>query len=167
MNSTGRIVNLVNPTNAQDAATKSYVDTKFNNVPTPTNTQDAANKGYVDTSIPIGGIIMWSGTIASIPTNWRLCNGSNGTPNLTNRFIIGASIDAATSWTGGSANITKAHSDIEGYNLVQGGSKNAVVVSHNHGITEGNGGQGHLHTMNNGMGVPYTTDTGFLTSGDG
>ena len=49
MNSTGKIVQLVNPTANQDAATKSYVDTKFNNVPTPTNTNDAANKGYVDT----------------------------------------------------------------------------------------------------------------------
>ena len=49
MNSTGKIVQLVNPTANQDAATKFYVDTKFNNVPTPTSTNDAANKGYVDT----------------------------------------------------------------------------------------------------------------------
>ena len=40
--------------------------------------------------IPVGGIIMWSGTIASIPTGWALCNGSNGTPDLRNRFIVGA-----------------------------------------------------------------------------
>lgn len=40
---------------------------------------------------PVGGIIMWSGTVASIPNTWALCNGQtvNGrtTPNLTNRFI--------------------------------------------------------------------------------
>ena len=40
--------------------------------------------------IPLGGIIMWSGTIASIPSGWALCNGSNGTPDLRNRFIVGA-----------------------------------------------------------------------------
>jgi len=49
MSSLGKIVQLLNPSNAQDAATKSYVDTKFTTVPTPTNTNDAANKGYVDT----------------------------------------------------------------------------------------------------------------------
>jgi hypothetical protein len=40
--------------------------------------------------IPVGGIILWSGSIASIPTGWALCNGSNGTPNLMDKFIIGA-----------------------------------------------------------------------------
>jgi len=40
--------------------------------------------------IPVGGIIMWSGTIANIPTGWALCNGSNSTPDLRNKFIVGA-----------------------------------------------------------------------------
>lgn len=39
---------------------------------------------------PIGGIIMWSGSIASVPTNWALCDGTNSTPNLTDRFVVGA-----------------------------------------------------------------------------
>ena len=41
-------------------------------------------------TIPVGGIILWSGSIVSIPTGWALCNGSNGTPNLTDKFIVGA-----------------------------------------------------------------------------
>ena len=45
--------------------------------------------------VPSGGIIMWSGTIASIPTGWYLCNGSNSTPDLRNRFIVGAVADSA------------------------------------------------------------------------
>ena len=44
-------------------------------------------------NVPVGGIILWSGLIASIPTNWALCNGSNGTPDLRNRFIVGTAVD--------------------------------------------------------------------------
>lgn len=41
-----------------------------------------------NSNVPSGGIIMWSGTIASIPTGWSLCDGSNGTPDLTDKFIV-------------------------------------------------------------------------------
>ena len=51
---------------------------------------------------PIGGIIMWSGSIASIPANWALCNGSSGTPDLRNKFIVGAGSTYAVAATGGS-----------------------------------------------------------------
>ena len=47
----------------------------------------------IPSSFPSGGIIMWSGSIATIPTGWYLCDGNNGTPNLTNRFIVGANAD--------------------------------------------------------------------------
>ena len=50
-------------------------------------------------TIPVGGIIMWSGTIANIPTGWALCNGSSSTPDLRNRFIVGATSDASTGVT--------------------------------------------------------------------
>ena len=139
MNSSGKIVNLVNPSNNQDAATKNYVDT----------------------SIPIGGIIMWSGTIASIPSNWKLCNGTNGTPDLRNRFIIGASIDATTTGTGGSDGVTKAHTEIEGNTLVTGGTKDAAVVSHNHsGFTNsGNNDGNHSHAIAPVSGTSFTINT--------
>jgi len=50
-------------------------------------------------TIPVGGIIMWSGSIANIPTGWALCNGSSSTPDLRNRFIVGATSDASTGRT--------------------------------------------------------------------
>ena len=89
-------------------------------------------------SIPTGGIIMWSGSIASIPAGWALCNGLNGTPNLQDRFVIGA----------GSA-----------YGVgVTGGSKDAIVVSHTHtqeahshtATTDSAGA--HTHTISSGHG---------------
>ena len=39
--------------------------------------------------LPVGMISMWSGAIGSIPTGWQLCDGTNGTPNLKGRFIVG------------------------------------------------------------------------------
>ena len=41
-------------------------------------------------SLPSGLIVSWYGLLADIPAGWILCNGSNGTPNLNNRLIIGA-----------------------------------------------------------------------------
>ena len=42
-----------------------------------------------------GMILMWSGTIASIPSGWAFCDGSNGTPDLRNMCIVGASVDVS------------------------------------------------------------------------
>jgi len=67
--------------------------------------------------IPIGGIIIWSGSTGSVPDGWALCNGSNGTPNLQDRFVVGAGSGYAVDATGGSAD--------------------AVVVRHNHSLSGG------------------------------
>ena len=37
-----------------------------------------------------GMIMMWSGMVSNIPSSWALCDGRNGTPNLTERFIVAA-----------------------------------------------------------------------------
>ncbi len=44
-------------------------------------------------SVPKGVIVMWSGRIADIPPGWALCDGTNGTPDLRDRFIVGARQD--------------------------------------------------------------------------
>lgn len=53
------------------------------------------------TSVPAGAIIMWSGSIGSIPTGYVICNGSNGTPDLRDRFVVGAGNTYAVGNTGG------------------------------------------------------------------
>ena len=57
-------------------------------------------------TIPAGLISMWSGSIGSIPSGWYLCDGSNGTPNLTDRFVIGAGSTYAVNGTGGASTAT-------------------------------------------------------------
>jgi len=73
---------------------------------TPTVATDAVTKGYVDARIPAGVIVAWSGAIVDIPTGWLLCNGSSGTPDLRDRFIVGAGSSYAVGASGGSATHT-------------------------------------------------------------
>lgn len=46
-----------------------------------------ANETAIANYLPIGAIIMFSGTVAEIPDGWAICNGENGTPNLIGKFI--------------------------------------------------------------------------------
>ena len=88
------------------------------------------------TAFITGMIIMWSGTIATIPSGWLLCNGSSGTPDLRNRFIIGAFSDDS-----GTAKTT-----VTGSATQTGGSKDAIVVSHTHTATVTDPGHSHFTT---------------------
>ena len=92
----------------------------------------------IQAALPIGVISMWSGSIAAVPSGWALCNGENGTPDLRERFIVGA----------GGKNITDPvdGDNPDGYAIKEpGGSANAIVVAHGHTITD----PGHTHTTDN------------------
>lgn len=62
--------------------------------------------GAAGTPIPSGSILMWSGSIASIPAGYVLCDGTNSTPDLRNRFIVGAGSTYAVNATGGATSNT-------------------------------------------------------------
>lgn len=51
--------------------------------------------------LPIGSIVMWSGAISGLPTNWKVCDGTAGTPDLRDRFIIGAGVENSVGDSGG------------------------------------------------------------------
>lgn len=120
--------NAISNAISSKADTNSPALTGTPTVPTATpgtNTTQIASCAFVLVNgIPSGCIVMWSGSIASIPSGWVLCNGSNGTPDLRNRFVVGAGSTYAVGATGG--------------------SKDAVVVSHTHtaSVTD----TGHTHT---------------------
>lgn len=90
-------------------------------------------------AVPSGGIIIWSGSSAAVPSGWYLCDGANGTPDLRNRFVVGATGLYAVGATGG--------------------SKDAVVVSHTHTATTTVTDPGHTHT-DNGNALTYGTTSG-------
>lgn len=87
-------------------------------------------------AIPIGCIVMWGGSVATIPSGWRLCDGTNGTPDLRDRFVIGARSDSS-----GPATTFVTAADTK-----TGGSKDLVAVSHGHTATSSATSSGSLTT---------------------
>ena len=122
--------------------------------------------------IPSGGIIMWSGAVSAIPTGWVLCNGSNSTPDLRNRFVVGAGSTYAVDATGGAdsvtlstanlpahshsfsgtgtTNTTGAHVHASGWYGPRGASGQAIIFASNQpsdgNVNTGSAGD-HSHTV--------------------
>lgn len=71
--------------------------------------------------LPRGIILMWNTTTA--PTGWAICDGTNGTPNLINRFIYGSSLKQSSSSSSASMNST----DIG----TSGGTNGAILTTNN------------------------------------
>lgn len=111
-----------------------YNATFTGNITAPTKgTTDYSNAvattAFVRNAIPAGIITMWYGAANQVPAGWAICNGQNGTPDLRDRFIVGA----GSSYTNGNT----------------GGSKDAIVPTHSHlftawGSTTTTGGHVHL-----------------------
>ena len=104
---------------------------------------DGSNLSSVP-GVPVGGIIMWSGATNAIPSGWALCDGQNGTPNLQDKFIVGAGSTYAVDATGGSADATLvSHTHNLLYNHGSfGGSSGAVTPrSGNSPVTPGISGR--------------------------
>ena len=98
--------------------------------------------------VPVGTIVMWNNRGgATIPTNWALCNGTNGTPDLRDRFIVGYSASKAINTTGGSATASGA-TDATVLTTAQ-------MPAHTHTVTD----PGHTHDIRTGgmaAGVGFT-----------
>ena len=117
--------------------------------PTPTQSDGIATMGYVDgkfsDSLPIGVIVMWSGT--TIPSGWALCDGLNNTPNLVGRFVYGGQlVDIGN--TGGSANaVAVGHTHNVAGTTVENGLHSHQTQGYKH-ITTGSSGdalsRGHV-----------------------
>lgn len=142
-------------------STKLQAETGTNNttVMTPLRTKES----IAALSFPSGGIIMWSGSITSIPQGWALCNGSNGTPDLRDRFIVGAGSTYTVGETGGANSVTLTTAQMPAH------SHTATVndPGHSHsvsGATQQTNGGGTIITGRNNTVTTSTATTGISVS---
>ena len=106
--------------------------------------------------VPAGIIAIWSGSVASIPSGWALCNGTSGTPDLRDRFIVGAGSSYAVAATGGANTVALAEANLAAHTHSVSGTT-ASDGAHTHNVS-GNAAAGGDHSHN------FNTNTG--NSGD-
>jgi microcystin-dependent protein len=103
--------------------------------------------------VPYGLILIWSGSQASIPTGWALCDGSNNTPDLRDLFVVGGGQSyTAPNATGGADSITFTTSHLP---------------SHTHYFSTGNQSANHAHSVNDGSHSHGTSATDYGGRNDG
>jgi hypothetical protein len=115
-------------------------------------------------TVSSGMIVIWSGSEASIPSGFVLCNGSNGTPDLRGDFVIGAGSTYAVGDTGGSNTISSVPAHTHGYS-----GTSVSAGSHNHTTNLGTEGN-HTHNYsvsNTGAHTHTTTSPTGRTAGGG
>jgi hypothetical protein len=125
--------------------------------------------------LPAGGgmfISMWSGIASTIPIGWLLCDGTNGTPDLRDRFIVGAGGEYAVAAKGGSKTATTAVAGAAALTTTVAGAHShggstaghaltlAEMPPHTHSMPEGDAGSGpNTGTGNSGGLHTRTTDS--------
>ena len=122
----------------------------------------------VNSFVPIGGIIMWSGSIeeALALTNWAICDGQNNTPDLRDKFVLGVGSNTVGHTSDATVN------EVSGSNTIQ--LTEGQMPSHNHDLNDPNHSHGvsndsHTHqgrglTLNNvfgGVGITLGSGQGY------
>jgi len=87
--------------------------------------------------IPSGIVVGWSGEVANIPSGWLLCDGTNGTPDMRDRFIVGS---AAAPSSGGTI-VPTAALDHSAHAVTQPNNHSA------HAVTQPNNHSAHAVTQ--------------------
>lgn len=92
---------------AQSTATaaQNTANTANSTANSATNTANTALTVANNNSIPAGIILLWSGSQVNIPSGWVLCNGANGTPDLRDRFVVGAGNSYTVGANGGANSV--------------------------------------------------------------
>ena len=126
------------------------INSNFNVLISGDNSLETKLTSVSNLTVPKGSILMWSGSIGTIPAGWALCNGANGTPDLRDRFIVGAGLSYSVAATGGSTTADHTHPIAAHYHgkgtlTTSSSSVSGSITSdgaHTHSVTD----PGHTHS---------------------
>ena len=115
----------------------------------------------VPNQVPQGGIIIWSGAANNIPSGWGLCDGTQGTPDLRDKFVVGAGSTYAVAAAGGATTHT--------HDTAIGAPTTSTAGAHTHTTTATTTGTGTTGTGTTGTesGHTHAVDVASFTSGAG
>jgi microcystin-dependent protein len=114
-----------------ELATAEQFNTRFDDVAADLNFLF----GQIAVAMPVGGIIMWSGAVSSVPTGWRLCDGTGGTPDLRSRFVVGAGSTYNPGNTGGASTVALTAGQLPGHTHAAGTLSAASGGAHTHTVS--------------------------------
>ncbi len=155
---------------------KRVLQTQFPNLDAAVTTTPAQLNQLTrpDALVPVGIIVMWSGSLSSLPTGWKLCNGvgtiSNGSPvpDMRDRFPLGSGLSYSQNGTGGAATHSHTMSVVVNGTVLTA----AHLPPHTHSYalgsndTTGTGWTQASPGNTNGSNSPaYTLETGAVGSG--
>lgn len=109
--------------------------------------------------LPAGSIMIWSGSAATIPVGWVLCDGSNGTPNLLDRFVTGAGSTYAVGATGGVTSVTLTQAEMPAHIHNFSGTL-ANAGSHTHSLSDPR--HSHYYLTPSGVGALHSGSGNFV-----
>ena len=122
-------------------------------------------------NVAVGSVMIWSGSAVSIPSGWQLCDGTNGSPDLRDKFVVGAGSTYAVDATGGSTTDTVTISGSDTVNI--SGSDTITISGTTGGAQSGGGGypssgsNAHQHTFSGSATVNITaSDTVNISGSD-
>jgi microcystin-dependent protein len=135
------------------------------NTSSPSHSLEVVGTGYISSSLNVSGtaylgglsvgavsychvpsfvIVMWYGTALTVPTGWAICDGTNGTPDLRDRFVVGVGTSYALSATGGRSTVTLTGTELPAHTHT---GTTAAGGSHTHTGSTNAGDGSHRHNM--------------------
>jgi microcystin-dependent protein len=129
-----------------------------------TNVAPATTATPSSSPFQTGMVMLWSGSIGTIPTGWVICDGTNSTPDLRDRFVIGAGGSYSPGNTGGASNVSLGIGNLPAHNHgVNDPTHNHGVndPTHNHDVND----PSHVHGLSALNGVIQAPGSGSALSG--